>query len=64
MLLKETGNDIVAVSMRAKGQCDVATVAKEFDGGGHRNAAGFRSFGKSIQQVQKEVQDALCRALV
>ncbi len=64
VLLKETGNDIVAVSMRAKGQCDVATVAKEFDGGGHRNAAGFRSFGKSIQQVQKEVQDALCRALV
>lgn len=63
VLLKETGNGVVAVSMRAKGQCDVAAVAKEFDGGGHRNAAGFRCLGKNIKQVQQEVQDALCRVL-
>jgi bifunctional oligoribonuclease and PAP phosphatase NrnA len=63
VLLKETGNGVVAVSMRAKGQCDVAAVAKEFDGGGHRNAAGFRCLGKNIEQVQQEVQDALCRVL-
>ncbi len=63
VLLKETSNGIVAVSMRAKGQCDVAAVAKEFDGGGHRNAAGFRCQGKTIEQVQLEVGDALCKVL-
>jgi bifunctional oligoribonuclease and PAP phosphatase NrnA len=63
VLLKETGNEVVAVSMRAKGQCDVAAVAKEFDGGGHRNAAGFRCYGKTIEQVQMEVRDALCKVL-
>jgi phosphoesterase RecJ-like protein len=63
VLIKEAGNDIVAVSMRAKGQCDVAAVAKEFDGGGHRNAAGFRCHGKTIDQVQLDVRDAVCRFL-
>jgi bifunctional oligoribonuclease and PAP phosphatase NrnA len=63
VLIKETSNGIVAVSMRAKGQCDVAAVAKEFDGGGHRNAAGFRCHGKTVEQVQQEVRDALCRFL-
>lgn len=63
VLIKETGNDIVAVSMRAKGQCDVAAVAKEFDGGGHRNAAGFRCHGKTIDQVQLDVRNAVCRFL-
>lgn len=63
VLLKETGNGVVAVSMRAKGQCDVAEVAKEFDGGGHRNAAGFRCLGKTIEQVQQDVRDVLSRVL-
>ncbi|MDK9707479.1 MAG: bifunctional oligoribonuclease/PAP phosphatase NrnA [Desulforhopalus sp.] len=63
VLIKETGNGVVAVSMRAKGECDVALVAKEFDGGGHRNAAGFRTQGKTIEQVQQDVHKALCRIL-
>lgn len=64
VLIKETSNGLVAVSMRAKGECDVAAVAKEFDGGGHRNAAGFRCHGKTIEQVHMEVRDALCRTLI
>lgn len=63
VLMKETGNGFIAVSMRAKGQCDVALVANEFGGGGHRNAAGFRSQGKSIGEVQRELLDALSKAL-
>jgi len=63
VLIKETGDDVVAVSLRAKGLCDVAEVAKLFDGGGHRNAAGFRCQGKSIEQVRIEVKEALSRAL-
>jgi phosphoesterase RecJ-like protein len=63
VFIKETGDDVVAVSLRAKGQCDVAEVAKLFDGGGHRNAAGFRCPGKSIEQVRLDVKDALSKAL-
>lgn len=63
VLIKETGSGAIAVSMRAKGQCDVARVAKEFDGGGHRNAAGFRLHGLSVEEVRAAVKEALCRAL-
>lgn len=63
VLIKEASKGLVAVSLRAKGQCDVAEVAKLFEGGGHRNAAGFRSLGKSIEQVRQEVKSALLRAL-
>lgn len=63
VLIKETSKDVVAVSMRAKGQCDVAAVAKKFDGGGHRNAAGFRIAGKTIDQVRHDVLEALTGAL-
>ena len=63
VLIKEASKGLVAVSLRAKGQCDVAEVAKLFEGGGHRNAAGFRSLGKSIEEVRQEVKGALLRAL-
>ncbi len=63
VLIKETGNNFIAVSMRAKGQCDVAEVAKVFDGGGHRNAAGFRCQGRTLQEVQSDIREALCKVL-
>jgi len=63
VLVKEAGNGLIAVSLRAKGQCDVAEIAKLFEGGGHRNAAGFLSLGKSIEQVRLEIKDALSEAL-
>jgi phosphoesterase RecJ-like protein len=63
VLIKETGNNLIAVSMRAKGQCDVAEVAKVFDGGGHRNAAGFRCQGRTLQEVQSDIREALCKVL-
>ena len=61
--IKESGGGTIAVSLRAKGGCDVADVAKSFDGGGHRNAAGFRLEGKSIAEVQAEILTALDLAL-
>jgi phosphoesterase RecJ-like protein len=64
VLIKETTDGFVSVSLRAKGQCDVAEVAKLFDGGGHRNAAGFRCSGKSIEEVRLEVNDVLSKALI
>lgn len=42
VFLKETPDNLVGVSMRAKGEVDVAKVARDFGGGGHINAAGFK----------------------
>lgn len=57
--LKETTRGIVSVSLRAKGNVDVASIAAGFGGGGHKNAAGFRFANTSIENVQAEVLEAL-----
>jgi bifunctional oligoribonuclease and PAP phosphatase NrnA len=62
-LIKEGKRGQISVSLRAKGECDVSEVARGFAGGGHRNAAGFRTQGKSIEEVRGEVGDVLRRAL-
>jgi phosphoesterase RecJ-like protein len=61
--LKEGKKRQVSVSLRSKGECDVAEVAQSFGGGGHRNAAGFRFSGKNVEQVYDEVLEALKTAL-
>ena len=63
VLLKEGKDGVVFVSMRAKGTCDVARVAGIFGGGGHRNAAGCRFFGSSIDLACKELLPVLRDAL-
>ena len=40
VFFKESSADDYRVSMRSKGAIDVGAVAKEFGGGGHKNAAG------------------------
>jgi len=52
-LIKEI-DGAIGVSMRSKGDdCDVAVVARKFNGGGHRNAAGckFRD-GETLHEVR------------
>jgi bifunctional oligoribonuclease and PAP phosphatase NrnA len=61
--IKERKNGQVSVSLRAKGEFDVAEVAQFFGGGGHRNASGFRFSGKTVEQVHDDVLDALLKAL-
>ncbi|MBU1138537.1 MAG: bifunctional oligoribonuclease/PAP phosphatase NrnA [Proteobacteria bacterium] len=63
VFLKEVTKGTISVSLRAKGDCDVAAVAASFGGGGHRNAAGFRFVDKTMEDVQKEVLAALEKAL-
>ena len=60
VFLKEAKDDTVSVSLRAKGDCNVAEIAKNFGGGGHRNAAGCRFSGLSIEGVRKELLEC-CR---
>ncbi|BDD87788.1 DHH family phosphoesterase [Desulfofustis limnaeus] len=54
------GKEKVSVSLRAKGTVDVAEIAKAFAGGGHRNAAGCRFSGVSIEEVRR----TLIRAII
>lgn len=43
--MREVGPDEFRVSLRSKGDINVAKVAERFGGGGHRNAAGLRMTG-------------------
>ncbi len=55
VFLKETADNLVGVSMRAKGEVDVAEVARSFGGGGHRNAAGFKVAGTTLLELKEQV---------
>ncbi len=59
VFLKEGMGDHLSVSLRAKGKCDVAAIAKLYGGGGHRNAAGCIFIGHS----RETVRDILCREI-
>lgn len=52
VFIKEARNDTISISMRAKGGYDVAAIARKFNGGGHRNAAGFRLLGKTVEEAR------------
>lgn len=62
--LKETEPGSISVSMRAKGQVNVASIAADFGGGGHKNAAGCRIMGKSIEEAHEALLKALRCAIV
>lgn len=63
VFLKESGEDWISISMRAKGECDVSFVAGQFGGGGHPNAAGFRINNSSVEEARQYVLHALEKAL-
>jgi phosphoesterase RecJ-like protein len=52
VFFKQTEGDEYRVSMRSKGDIDIGGVAKEFGGGGHKNAAGCTVAG-AIDALQK-----------
>ena len=58
VFFKQIAADQYRVSMRSKGDIDIGGVAKEFDGGGHKNAAGCTVTGaiETLQKMFLEVQ--------
>lgn len=60
ILLTERDN-VIRMSFRSKGEFSVNQLARNhFNGGGHRNAAGGRSYNtmeKTIEQIQKVLKD-------
>ena len=64
-LFKECSPGVYRTSLRSKGDVNVAKVAEQFGGGGHRNAAGCTLKG-NLDSVERQVvpllQDAIRRA--
>jgi phosphoesterase RecJ-like protein len=61
-LIREPGPRKVRASLRSRGDFDVAAVAREFNGGGHRNAAGC-TFETSVEEAEQALVAALRRCL-
>jgi len=64
-LFKECSPGVYRTSLRSKGDVNVAKVAEQFGGGGHRNAAGCTlkgSWDEIEQQVVPLLRDAVERA--
>ena len=55
LLIKETAEKKVRCSLRSKGAIDVAKIAQEFGGGGHTNAAGYKSELSVDQTLEKSL---------
>jgi phosphoesterase RecJ-like protein len=64
-LFKETAPGVYRTSLRSKGDVNVAKIAEQFGGGGHRNAAGCTLKGDCRQIEQQMIpllQDAIKRS--
>ena len=63
--MREVGPNQFRVSLRSKGDINVARVAERFGGGGHRNAAGLRVEGvwdEKEQELVEAVKEAVDKA--
>ena len=62
VFFKQSEGEEYRVSMRSKGEVDIGAVAKEFNGGGHKNAAGCTVRG-GIDALQKMFIEKIERAI-
>lgn len=62
VFFKQIEGEQYRVSMRSKGEIDIGAVAKEFAGGGHKNAAGCTVTGP-IDGLQKTFVEKIERAI-
>jgi phosphoesterase RecJ-like protein len=64
--LKETAPGVYRTSLRSKGEVNVARIAEQFGGGGHRNAAGCTLTGdwdETEMMIVRELLDAVDRVI-
>src|SRR5262245_42032729 len=62
VFFKQVEADEYRVSMRSKGEIDIGAVAKQFGGGGHKNAAGCTATGP-VDMLQKTFVEKVERAI-
>ena len=58
VILTELNPKEVQVNLRSQGNFDVAALAQQFDGGGHKKAAGCK-----IDEPLSQAQKTICRAI-
>jgi phosphoesterase RecJ-like protein len=65
LLLKETQEGKIRCALRSKGMINVAKIAQELNGGGHLNAAGFKSeldikqtLSLALEKIERYLDDA------
>jgi phosphoesterase RecJ-like protein len=62
VFFKENGQDDWRVSMRSKGDIDVNAIAKQFGGGGHKNASGCSATG-TLEELKAVFEQRLTQAI-
>jgi phosphoesterase RecJ-like protein len=62
IFFKQAEGDNYRVSLRSKGDVDIGAVAKQFGGGGHKNAAGC-SAGGPIEALKSMFIEKVQRAI-
>src|SRR5678816_3902724 len=62
VFFKQNDGDEYRVSMRSKGDIDIGGVAKQFGGGGHKNAAGCTVNG-GIDELQRLFVEIIAQAI-
>jgi len=62
VFFREKAENQYRVSLRSKGDADVASVAETFGGGGHKNAAGYTVDGE-FEFVREIVLKKICEQL-
>lgn len=60
--MREVRPDFYRVSLRSKGEINVARIAERFGGGGHKNAAGLRIEG-NWEDCEREIVNAVLDAV-
>jgi phosphoesterase RecJ-like protein len=62
VFFKENGPDDWRISMRSKGEIDINAVARQFGGGGHKNASGCSAEGP-IARLKEVFREKILRAI-
>jgi bifunctional oligoribonuclease and PAP phosphatase NrnA len=62
VFFKQEKGDEYRVSLRSKGEIDIGAVAKEYGGGGHKNAAGCTVRG-NIDELRRSIVDKVEHAI-
>lgn len=57
-IIKEK-SDGIRVSLRSKAEYDCSLIAEKFGGGGHKNASGISITEKLVEEVEKEIEEAI-----
>lgn len=58
IFFKEDSEGLLKCSIRSKGEVNCASIARTFNGGGHKTAAGFKCY-EPIEDIQKRVLDII-----